>query len=98
MRLQSSAEDNDIIYVHLGFPEQFQELVHQSLKGCWPVGQSKGHPIELVLSPLEGKSGFLSVLGVHPDLVVSTTVEGKGGLWHTFGDSGTHSKMPFQKH
>ena len=70
-----SAVDQDIINVdnNAYIEEGFQDVLDQSLECCWSVGESKGHDFVLIVTISSAESGFLNVILMDLDLVISPT-------------------------
>ena len=48
-----------------------EDLIHESLKCCWGIGQSKWHDIELVMTITRSEHCFMSVPWIDCNLVVA---------------------------
>ena len=68
-----STVDQDVINVDndADIEEGLQDVLDQSLECCWSVGESKGHDFVLIVTISSAESGFLDVILVDLDLIVS---------------------------
>ena len=48
-----------------------EQVIHSSLEGGRRVGESEGHYQKFIVARMCVKSGFVDVVGCHPDLVIS---------------------------
>ena len=48
-----------------------KNLIHQRLKGCWGVGEAKGHDKELVEAIMSAERRLVDVCWRHSDLMIA---------------------------
>ena len=68
-----STVDQDVINVDndADIKEGLQDVLDQSLECCWSIGESEGHDFVLEMAIPGSKCGFLNVILVDLDLIVS---------------------------
>jgi hypothetical protein len=69
--LRGMAGNEDIIQVREAEGKVFEDVIHETLKGLGCIPEAKGHEREFKKSERSGYGGFLDIVRVDRDLVVS---------------------------